>query len=153
MPANVIALGAAWQRGAVPLSLAAIEEGGAHERRSVDQNLAAFAGVGRAWPRRSLSNRHIPGVNGSGTGASSGGWGPREGSSLAAGSVSSSIAWSRAMASCAGCSSSECPTWSRTRAALRVALRRRCRAGRAVESERLGDSTVLAEAVARNLYS
>jgi indolepyruvate ferredoxin oxidoreductase len=47
MPANLIVLGAAWQRGLLPVSLAAIEEAVRLNGVSVEQNLAAF-GWGRA---------------------------------------------------------------------------------------------------------
>ncbi len=46
--ANMIALGAAWQRGALPLSLASIEEALRLNAVNVEANLAAFA-WGRAW--------------------------------------------------------------------------------------------------------
>jgi indolepyruvate ferredoxin oxidoreductase len=43
MAANVIVLGAAWQRGAVPLSLGAIRQAFELNAAAVEQNLAAFA--------------------------------------------------------------------------------------------------------------
>jgi indolepyruvate ferredoxin oxidoreductase len=43
MPANTIALGAAWQRGLVPVSLEAIERAVRLNGAAVDKNLAAFA--------------------------------------------------------------------------------------------------------------
>jgi indolepyruvate ferredoxin oxidoreductase len=43
MPANMVALGAAWQRGALPLSVAAIEEAIRLNGAAVKSNLAAFA--------------------------------------------------------------------------------------------------------------
>ena len=43
MPSNMLALGAAWQRGALPLSLAAIEEAIRLNGAGVEKNLAAFA--------------------------------------------------------------------------------------------------------------
>jgi indolepyruvate ferredoxin oxidoreductase len=43
MPANTIALGAAWQRGLVPVSLEAVERAVRLNGAAVDQNLAAFA--------------------------------------------------------------------------------------------------------------
>ena len=47
MPANMVALGAAWQRGALPLSRGAIEQAIRLNGTAVDKNLAAF-GWGRA---------------------------------------------------------------------------------------------------------
>jgi len=47
MPANMLALGAAWQRGALPLPLEAIEQAIRLNAAAVDRNLAAF-GWGRA---------------------------------------------------------------------------------------------------------
>jgi indolepyruvate ferredoxin oxidoreductase len=47
-PANVVVLGAAWQRGAIPVSLGAIEEAFRLNGVGVERNLAAFA-WGRAW--------------------------------------------------------------------------------------------------------
>ena len=43
MPANMVALGAAWQRGALPLSLAALEDAIRLNGAAVEKNLAAFA--------------------------------------------------------------------------------------------------------------
>jgi indolepyruvate ferredoxin oxidoreductase len=43
MPANMLALGAAWQRGALPLSLSALEEAIRLNGAAVEKNLAAFA--------------------------------------------------------------------------------------------------------------
>ncbi len=43
MPANVIVLGAAWQRGAIPLSLEALHEAFTLNGAAVERNLAAFA--------------------------------------------------------------------------------------------------------------
>ncbi|MFI9616483.1 indolepyruvate ferredoxin oxidoreductase family protein [Streptomyces sp. NPDC052023] len=43
MPANVIMLGAAWQRGAIPVSLDALREAFELNAVAVEQNLAAFA--------------------------------------------------------------------------------------------------------------
>jgi indolepyruvate ferredoxin oxidoreductase len=43
MPGNMVALGAAWQRGALPLSLAALEEAIRLNGAAVEKNLAAFA--------------------------------------------------------------------------------------------------------------
>ena len=43
MPANMLALGAAWQRGALPLSLSAVEEAIRLNGAGVEKNLAAFA--------------------------------------------------------------------------------------------------------------
>jgi indolepyruvate ferredoxin oxidoreductase len=43
MPANMVALGAAWQRGALPLSLGALEDAIRLNGASVEKNLAAFA--------------------------------------------------------------------------------------------------------------
>jgi indolepyruvate ferredoxin oxidoreductase len=43
MPSNMLALGAAWQRGALPLSLPAIEQAIRLNGASVEKNLAAFA--------------------------------------------------------------------------------------------------------------
>jgi indolepyruvate ferredoxin oxidoreductase len=43
MPANMVALGAAWQRGALPLSLGALEQAIRLNGAAVDKNLAAFA--------------------------------------------------------------------------------------------------------------
>jgi indolepyruvate ferredoxin oxidoreductase len=155
MPANVIALGAAWQRGAVPLSLAAIEEAVRMNGAAVDQNLAAFA-----WGRACVAAPELvesvlsQGVNGSGTGASSGeAGGPGEGSSLAAGE--------RELVDRVVSSDGELRRLLELRVPDLVAYQSRRYASRyvdgvarvaAVESERLGDSTVLAEAVARNLY-
>ena len=48
MPSNMLALGAAWQRGALPLSLSAIEEAIRLNGAGVEKNLAAFA-WGRAY--------------------------------------------------------------------------------------------------------
>jgi indolepyruvate ferredoxin oxidoreductase len=50
MQANVVALGAAFQRGAIPLSLAAIEEAFRLNGAAVERNLAAFA-----WGRASVA--------------------------------------------------------------------------------------------------
>ena len=43
MPANMVALGAAWQRGALPISRGALEEAIRLNGAAVDKNLAAFA--------------------------------------------------------------------------------------------------------------
>ena len=43
MPSNMLALGAAWQRGALPLSLSAIEQAIRLNGAGVEKNLAAFA--------------------------------------------------------------------------------------------------------------
>jgi indolepyruvate ferredoxin oxidoreductase len=43
LPANMLALGAAWQRGVVPVSLAALEQAVRLNGAAVDQNLAALA--------------------------------------------------------------------------------------------------------------
>jgi indolepyruvate ferredoxin oxidoreductase len=43
MPANMLALGAAWQRGALPISLWAVEEAIRLNGAAVEKNLAAFA--------------------------------------------------------------------------------------------------------------
>jgi indolepyruvate ferredoxin oxidoreductase len=48
MPANMLALGAAWQRGALPLSASALEQAIRLNGAAVEKNLAAF-GWGRAW--------------------------------------------------------------------------------------------------------
>jgi indolepyruvate ferredoxin oxidoreductase len=50
MPANMLALGAAWQRGALPLSLGAIEQAIRLNGAAVEKNLAAFA-----WGRACVS--------------------------------------------------------------------------------------------------
>ena len=51
MPANMLALGAAWQRGALPLSLSAIEEAIRLNGAGVEKNLAAFAWGRALCPR------------------------------------------------------------------------------------------------------
>jgi indolepyruvate ferredoxin oxidoreductase len=43
MPSNMLALGAAWQRGALPLSLSSLEEAIRLNGAAVEKNLAAFA--------------------------------------------------------------------------------------------------------------
>ena len=43
MPANMVALGAAWQRGALPLSREALEQAIRLNGAGVEKNLAAFA--------------------------------------------------------------------------------------------------------------
>ena len=69
LPANVIVLGAAWQRGAIPLSLDALHEALRLNGAAVEGNIAAFE-WGRAcvaapgaveqllhWPRRGRAGR------------------------------------------------------------------------------------------------
>ena len=51
MPANMLALGAAWQRGALPLPLWALEEAIRLNGASLDKNLAAFA-----WGRAAVTD-------------------------------------------------------------------------------------------------
>jgi indolepyruvate ferredoxin oxidoreductase len=51
MPANMLALGAAWQRGALPLSLSAVEEAIRLNGAAVEKNLAAFA-----WGRACIAD-------------------------------------------------------------------------------------------------
>jgi indolepyruvate ferredoxin oxidoreductase len=50
LPTNVIMLGAAWQRGAIPVSLASIEQAVRNAGVAVEQNLAAFA-----WGRAAVA--------------------------------------------------------------------------------------------------
>jgi indolepyruvate ferredoxin oxidoreductase len=152
MPANVIALGAAWQRGAVPLSLAAIEEAVRINGAAVDQNLSAFA-----WGRACVAAPELVesvlahGVDASGTSVA--------GLALG-GDVSLSVA-DRELVDRVVSSDGELRRLLEVRVPDLVAYQSRRYASRyvdgvarvvAVERERLGDSTVLAEAVARNLY-
>jgi indolepyruvate ferredoxin oxidoreductase len=151
MPANVIALGAAWQRGAVPLSLAAIEEAVRMNGAAADQNLAAFA-----WGRACVAAPELVesvlsrGVNDSGTDA---GLASREEQPLADAD--------RELVERVVSSDGELRRLLEIRVPDLVAYQSRRYAARYVdavarvvglERERLGDSTVLAEAVARNLY-
>ena len=127
MPANVIVLGAAWQRGAVPLALAAIEEAVRLNGAAVDMNLAAFA-----WGRACVAAPELVAEVVSSS-AAAGAAGPGDGlRHVLEIRVPDLVAYqSRRYAE------------RYADAVARVAAR---------ERERLGESTVVTEAVARNLY-
>ena len=63
MPSNMLALGAAWQRGALPLSLSAIEQAIRLNGAGVEKNLAAFA-WGRALVARPGGGRRCRAAGG-----------------------------------------------------------------------------------------
>jgi indolepyruvate ferredoxin oxidoreductase len=142
MPANVISLGAAWQRGAVPLSLASIEQAVRLNGAAAEQNLTAFA-----WGRACVAAPELvsailhPSENGSVNGA------------LADAD--------RELIDSVTTSDPELRRLLEVRVPDLVAYQDRRYAERyvdevarvaRVERERLGGGTVVTEALARNLY-
>ena len=111
-PANVLLLGAAWQRGALPVSLGALREAFRLNGVAVDRNLAAFE-----WGRACVVD---PALVRDATGAR-----PRPRPRSARASARSSTPSRRRPASCGACSRSAFPTSPAGAASGRDALRRR----------------------------